>query len=268
MRVVRSSSLAGSSPVPAVRPSPSSPEWQPPQPVNRDGILPLQGQSAAMRPVPPAPKQGTGNYPGKQAQATGTQKALSGSQPHLKVDTGVRRASSAEWKMPEPALPSSQLPEGSIQMPVLTGVSGSVPALAENKEEASSQVIRRNYNYSALVSALQTLGYSLQGFIAAALVSIDGQPIAQVSVDDLNISRICKHFSTVLKSTQQLLDQGMWGDYESTVITSSDRYILMRVVGQERSTFQVLITTHEAQPADSLEVMANVESALNAALHP
>lgn len=264
MQAVRSSSLAGSAALPAVRPS--SPEWQPPQSITRDGVSPLPGQSMAMRPVTGPPKQVTGNQQRK--QATGAEKQLSSSQPHLKLDTAVRKAaSSAEWQMPEPVRPGYVQPEGSIQMPVLTGATGTGTPLAIAKEETPSQAIKRNYNYSALVSALQTLGYSLQGFIAAALVSMDGQPIAQVSIDDLNISRICKHFSNILKGTQQMLDQGMWGDYDNTVITSSDRYILMRVVGRERSTFQVLITTHEAKPAESLEVMTNVESAINAALH-
>ena len=172
-----------------------------------------------------------------------------------------------------PAEPSANyaLSEGDIQISALTGVGTGGATLSNGKEEKSatgaSQAIKGNYNYSALVSALQTLGYSLPGFIAAAVVNIDGQPIAQVSVDDLNIARICKHFSNVLKSTLQSLDQGMWGDYEDTLITSSDRYILMRIVGKERSTFQVLITTREAKPDESLEVMINVEGAISAALH-
>ncbi|MBV9614923.1 MAG: hypothetical protein JO031_05615, partial [Ktedonobacteraceae bacterium] len=116
------------------------------------------------------------------------------------------------------------------------------------------------------VSALQTLGYSIPGFIAAAVVTMDGEPIAQVAVDDLNISRVCKHFSNVLKGTLQTLNQGLWGDYQDTVITCLERYILMRIIDSERSTFQVLITTREAKSAESLEVMANVESAISAAL--
>jgi predicted regulator of Ras-like GTPase activity (Roadblock/LC7/MglB family) len=231
-----------------------------------------------MRAITEPPEQATGNYQHK--PATGTQRQISRPQDRLKTDTGVRRASQAEWQMPEPAV-SYALPEGDVQMPPLVGTgtgggatlsgssSGSLPGSSKEEKSttAASQVVRGNYNYSALVSALQTLGYSLPGFIAAAVVSIDGQPIAQVSVDDLNISRICKHFSNVLKGTLQSLDQGMWGDYEDSVITSSDRYILMRIIGSERSMFQVLITTREVKPAESLEVMANVEGAISAALH-
>ncbi len=267
MQVIRSSSLAGSEPMPVIRTS--SPEWQPPNPVNRDG-LPVPGQSAGMRPVTGPPKQATGSQQRK--QATGTQKQFTGPHPQLKIDTAVHRASSAEWQMPEPSA-SYASPEGNVQMPSLTGTGGRAVLSdpSDPREEKSTtpaaQVVRGNYNYSALVSALQTLGYSLPGFIAAAVVNMDGQPIAQVSVDDLNISRICKHFSNVLKSTFQALDQGMWGDYEDIVITSSDRYILMRIVGGERSTFQVLVTTREAKPAESLEVMLNVEGAISAALH-
>src|SRR5579883_548274 len=43
-------------------------------------------------------------------------------------------------------------------------------------------------NYPALAAALQTLGYSVPGFIAAAVVGLDGSPIAQVTMDDTDIS--------------------------------------------------------------------------------
>jgi len=121
-------------------------------------------------------------------------------------------------------------------------------------------------NIPGLVTALQTLGYSIPGFIAAAVVSLDGHPIAQVAVDDLDLSGMCGHFSSILQGTLQSLYQGGWGDYEDTVITSADRHILLRVVGSNKEAFQVLITTREADPIDSLEVMANVEGAIGAAL--
>ena len=121
-------------------------------------------------------------------------------------------------------------------------------------------------NYAALVSALQTMGYSIPGFIAAAVVSIEGQLIAQIAVDDLDISKMCKPFSMMLRDALQSLEQGNWGSYEHLVITSSERRILMRPIGNERVAFQVLIMTHEADAAEGLEVMANVEGAVSAAL--
>ncbi len=127
---------------------------------------------------------------------------------------------------------------------------------------------KRNYDYDALVSALQTLGHSIDGFVAAAVVSIDGHPIAQVAVDDLDITRMCKHFSTVMKSVLQSLDTTVWGAYEDVVISSTERHILLRIVGNKRSAFQMLITTREAQPTESGAVMANVEGAIATALHP
>ncbi len=52
-------------------------------------------------------------------------------------------------------------------------------------------------NYAALSETLQTLGFSIPGFIATALVSMDGQPIAQVAVNDLDISRLYEYFSSI-----------------------------------------------------------------------
>lgn len=123
------------------------------------------------------------------------------------------------------------------------------------------------YNYPALVSALQTLGYSIPGFVAAAVVGLDGQPIAQVAVDDLDISQVCGYFSSILLGVLHTLEQVGQGEHEETIITSENRYILLRIAGSKRSAFQVLITTREADPAESLEVMANVEGAISAALH-
>ena len=121
-------------------------------------------------------------------------------------------------------------------------------------------------NYSVLVAALQTLGYSVPGFVATSVVGLDGQPIAQVTVDDLDISLVCKQFSAILQGALLSLDQGGWGHFENTVITSAEHYILLRIVGSERDAFQILITTREADPAESLEVMANVEGAIGSAL--
>jgi len=121
-------------------------------------------------------------------------------------------------------------------------------------------------NYAALVGALQTLGYTIPGFIAIAVVSMDGQPIAQVTVDDLDISRLCGYFSSIMHGVLFSLDQSAQGHYENTIITSTSQRILLRLVGNDRETFQVLITTREADPVESLEIMANVEAAIESAL--
>jgi DNA-binding response OmpR family regulator/predicted regulator of Ras-like GTPase activity (Roadblock/LC7/MglB family) len=121
-------------------------------------------------------------------------------------------------------------------------------------------------NYSAVVTALQTLGYSTPGFIATAVVSLEGQPIAQVAVDDLDISPMCGYFSSILRGTLLSLDQGAWGYYEHSLITSATHHVLLRLVGSNRDTFQVLIISREANPVESLEAMANIEPAIASAL--
>jgi len=113
---------------------------------------------------------------------------------------------------------------------------------------------------------LQTLGYSITGFMAVAVVGLDGQPIAQVAIDDLDIAPLCKHFSQLLQNALLTLAASQWGEYQDTVITSADRHILLRLVGTEQTTFQVLITTREADPLESLAIMVNVEGAIEAAL--
>ena len=204
-------------------------------------------------------------------------KEMTGPQKTLKIDTSGRTAASPEW---QPSDGDGQPRSGPLQsLTPSRRISNTHPLQQRHRTHgengtSSSDLqamprhsnAKRNYNYDALVSTLQTLGYSINGFVAAAVVSIDGQPIAQVAVDDLDMSRMCKHFSVVMKSVFQSLDVGVWGACEDVVITSVDRHILLRVIGHERNAFQVLVTTREAKPTESGAVMANVEGAIASAL--
>ncbi|BCL80362.1 response regulator [Ktedonobacteria bacterium brp13] len=166
-----------------------------------------------------------------------------------------------------PAQQQQQSPAAADRSPVVPVTQND---FGDSNPKLSTDVLRAQgaarRNYASLVAALQSLGYSVTGFIAAAVVTLDGQPIAQVAVNDIDISKICKYFSTIQKSVLQAFDQEQWGACEDTIITSTQRHLLMRVVGSERRAFQVLITTREANPQDSLEIMANVEGAIKAAL--
>lgn len=270
---LRPSSLSQSVQMPVTPvPKPSMAEWQPPSPVAQSTELSKQAGP-------------------EQQSMTGSQKAVS-------TETALRRASSAEWQLGGAARQAPRLrASGPLQSLKLSRTTGDMPGPAlngriessplpttppevaaqrpesasmesESQSQAQPQLQRlMKRNYPALVTALQTLGYSIPGFIAAGVVSMDGQPIAQVAVDDLDISRMCEHFSRILQGVLNSLDEGIWGEHEDTVITSADRHILLRIVSGVRDSFQVLITTREADPLESLEVMANVEGAIGAALH-
>jgi hypothetical protein len=70
----------------------------------------------------------------------------------------------------------------------------------------------------------------------------------------------------MMKSMFQALDEGAWGEYEQFAITSAERYVLIRAIGDSRRAFQVLVTTRQAKLTESSSVMANVEGAIAAAL--
>src|SRR5260370_30332145 len=89
-------------------------------------------------------------------------------------------------------------------------------------------------NYAALTSALQSLGFSIPGFIATAIVNIDGQPITQVAVDNQDISRICEYFSSSMQGMLRVLEVGAFGHYEDTIMTSLTHFILFRLVVSSR----------------------------------
>jgi len=257
--VVHPSSSIGSTPIRAARPSspvtpivPSSVELQPTQ---------IQAPIRTSRKL----------VEQRVREMTSPQKTL-------KTDTNGQKAASPEWQSPTS---DGQPQSGPLQSLTLSRRTSDTHPLqqpngANQGGKTSSSHLqaiprrngsaKRNYNYDALVSALQTLGYSINGFIAAAVVSMDGRPIAQVTVDDLDITQMCKHFSVVMRSVFQSLDTAVWGVYEDVVITSAERHILLRVIGDEKSAFQVLVTTRDAKPSESGAVMANVEGAIAAAL--
>jgi len=162
--------------------------------------------------------------------------------------------------------------------PTLTtdNLHGNVASVTDTARSSSSERIQstvdahagrtQKRNYAALSETLQTLGFSIPGFIATALVSMDGQPIAQVAVDDLDISRLYEYFSNSMQSALRALGEGAFGHYEDTIITSLTHFILFRLVGSSRDKFQVLIVTRDTDPVECLEIMANIEPALEAAL--
>jgi len=203
-------------------------------------------------------------------QATGPQKTSF-------VTRETPRPSPAEWRPPEPA-EQRWSQSGPLQSLTQSGKIEDVAPLSKERQPTAklptveqvdtgispSRTARRNY--ATLVSALQTLGYAVPGFIATAVLTLDGHPIAQVTVDDLDISTLLGYFSSILQAILRSLDQLGGGSYEETVITSVDRHIFLRLLDSNRGIFHVLITTRGSDAAAGLKVMANVEAAIEAAL--
>lgn len=280
---MRPSSLSGTGHVtaaPTGKPSPA--EWPSPEPT------PVARPMKPVTPAPGAPTSHNGNGNGKT--------------PFTEMETPAKVPPSAEWQEPQkiatdppllPDIPVSLLQ--SLATPRQTEelgerVAGAVgiatrgavlvepaparvtpeeliaPAKQPERAAGTRQQSAAKRNYSALVSALQTLGYTLPGFIASAIVGMDGQPIAQVAVEEQDISNMCPDFNVILKGVLLVLQQGSWGQHEDTIITSITHHILLRVLDREREVFQVLVTTRESDPVESLEVMATVEGAIVAAL--
>lgn len=237
--MLRPSSLSNTAQMPSMSPTPA--EWRPPTPA----------------PMPPAQPRQRRTIELSKTMAQETKEAKE------------RPAASPEWQ------PGEQDSRGGGSAPPAShpiissrraGVSGPLELEQSNGSGALKAQRSAKRNYTALVAALQTLGYSITGFVAAAVVGLDGQPIAQVAIDDLDIAPLCKHFSQLLQSALLALGASQWGEYQDTVISSADRHILLRLVGNERAAFQVLITTREADPLESLAIMVNVEGAIEAAL--
>lgn len=213
-------------------------EWQSPVPV------PPPGQSGQMRAIKP-------QHTGDTLQSLAALKK-NGAAP---VSSPVEKSSAAPVSAP--------MGKNGVA-PAQASRTAATPTWAPPADEGSSASGKRNY--PALAAALQTLGYSVPGFVAAAVVGLDGAPIAQVTMDETDISSLCSQLSLVVQGTMQAMKQGNDEGYEYTAITSRTQHILLRLIGKRKDVFQALITLRETDPAQSLEVMANVEAALAAAL--
>jgi DNA-binding response OmpR family regulator/predicted regulator of Ras-like GTPase activity (Roadblock/LC7/MglB family) len=246
-------------------------EWPAPPPNPLAGLNPAE---SGLRKIKP-----------EEALFTGQQRAVK------PLPSGPLRSAPVEWQTPKPGVPdnsgllaavnqpsrtpeplqslaalqrtnSAQLPDS--HPPAAHNQNGPGNGAARPRQEGTDKPARRNY--PALAAALQTLGYSVAGFVASAVVGLDGTPVAQVAVDELDISSMCVHFSSIVQGALSALEQGYWDHYEHTIITSNTQHILLRLIANQKDFFQVLITTRETSPANSLDVMVNIEAAISAAL--
>jgi len=281
LQAMRPSSLSGTGHVSAAPTAkPSLAEWPPQEPV------PPARPVKPATPVPDAPTANNGNgkipFPGIQpaakaphpAEWQGPQKVATGASQLPDVPASLLQSLATPRQTEELSGRASSAVGTATRGAVLTEPAPArltpeevvVPTKQSERAAVARQQSAARRNYSALVSALQTLGYTLPGFIASAVVGMDGQPIAQVAVEEQDISGMCPDFNVILKSVLLILRQGSWGQHEDTIITSATHHILLRVLDREREVFQVLVTTRESDPVESLEVMATVEGAIVAAL--
>ncbi len=271
------------------------PSWLTEQPAPGEGR-----QAAAQAPTGPFPV-----IPGQRAVAGNGRPTPAGhaEQPlhrPLSTDTGthLRRMGASEWSAAQAAPPSSGPLQSLISAqrtggplasaparkeavlpPETEGLTGprraispgeqtdNLPRPVQAPSERSGPLPRiSRRNISAIVAALQTLGYAIPGFVATAVLNMEGQPIAQVSVDDLDLSAVGSHLKALLQGALRSLEVGNWGTYEDLVVTSADHRLLLRLIEGGGTAFHILITSREADLAESMEVMANVEGAIAAAL--
>lgn len=191
------------------------------------------------------------------------------------VETEERRGSSSQW-FQEPqrssSSPQHKLAGQSGVFERAQGRQNPPDVLRENDPRQPStpppQIQRQmtREKHAAVVSALQTFGYSLPGFIAAAVIDIDSRPLAQVAIDENDMSQVWQLLSLVQRSVVNALQADIWGRYEETLVTTASRRVLIRAIGSDEKAFLVLITTRETNFTPNLEIITNVEGAITAAL--
>ncbi|HEX7735861.1 MAG TPA: response regulator [Ktedonobacteraceae bacterium] len=250
-----------------VRPNPQAApaEWQMP------ADSPLRSQTGQMGAVQPGFPERRGDTlqslaalkkAGAPAAASAPQAASPAAPPprSAPVVAPVAAAPVVPPVVPPPVAPVLPTPSVAPFLDAPDARPASVPARAAQSAPEGKR------NYPALAAALQTLGYSLPGFIASAIVGLDGLPIAQVAVDERDIAPLCAYLSSLVQSAARAIEPERGGEPEHIIITSGTRHVLLRVLSKKKDMFQVLITSRETPPAESLSVLASIESALTAAL--
>jgi DNA-binding response OmpR family regulator/predicted regulator of Ras-like GTPase activity (Roadblock/LC7/MglB family) len=262
MPAIRPSSLTGSDKVPA-------------EPIGKATLSERQSTASAERIAEQSKVERSSNVSSHLQSSPERQLAEKPGVSQLQSLTSSRKTD--DFSAPPSRQKSDPLPtNGSNLIMTTDNLHGNASSVIDTARSSSSERIQstaethsgrtQKRNFAALSTALQTLGFSIPGFIATAIVNVDGQPIAQVTVDDLDISRLCEYFSNSMQGALWALGEGAFGHYEDTIITSLTHFILFRLVGSSRDIFQVLIVTRDTDPVECLEMMANIEPALEAAL--
>jgi DNA-binding response OmpR family regulator/predicted regulator of Ras-like GTPase activity (Roadblock/LC7/MglB family) len=214
-------------------PTPSSADWQTPVSPNTSDLLASDQGSSARNTLP--------------------------------AESVPAQGSSSVWQSSD-AVERRQTTNNLQQLSSINSLNRQLQNIASTGPLQAQDGVKNGYNYSALIAALETVGYAIPSFIATAIVSMDGQPIAQVAIDERDIAVLCKQYADILRTILLSLEQNQWGDYQDTIITSIDRFIILRLIGEEKKAFQLLITTREAAPASSMQEMSKVKGAISEAL--
>jgi DNA-binding response OmpR family regulator len=249
-----------------------------PAPVNTTPATPPAASAAKPTPPPPTITQAS---PRRAPTTPSIENATPARTPHQDIfeESEVLRPSPPDWEDMQfsstsiPALHSPSIPDMAIANAASsidgrgTSSNGNNASSLQPYQPQASVASPNGHggNYAALVSALQSLGYAAPGFIAAALMTVDGQAIAHVSIDETDIVKQCQYFNSIQKTVVSMLQQEGWGDYEHTIITSAGRHLLLRAIRMDAPLFQVVLTSHEITPAECLQLMQNIEGAIRAA---
>jgi DNA-binding response OmpR family regulator/predicted regulator of Ras-like GTPase activity (Roadblock/LC7/MglB family) len=98
----------------------------------------------------------------------------------------------------------------------------------EERKEVKKMATKK----SPLVGLLQDMAGEISGFLAAAVVGMDGMAIAEHSTNrDFDVETAAAQFALVMKLVQKSAAQIGSDDVEDNLVTSKDRYILTRSLG-------------------------------------
>lgn len=100
-----------------------------------------------------------------------------------------------------------------------------------NKMEFEGKEVRMMAKKGAVAARLEEMAKEIPGFVAGAVVGSDGLAIAEHVPTDFDIEAACSQFALVMQLVQKSAAQIGSNTIEDNLVTSKDRYILTRYLG-------------------------------------
>ncbi|TKJ31290.1 MAG: hypothetical protein CEE40_01930 [Chloroflexi bacterium B3_Chlor] len=110
---------------------------------------------------------------------------------------------------------------------------------------------------SPLAALLEEMGGEIPGFVAAAVVGMDGLPVAEYATKDFDVETAAAQFALVMKLVEKSAAQIGSDEIEDNLVTAKDAYILTRYLG-DGSYFLATAVDRDAASLGNVRLMTRM----------
>lgn len=127
----------------------------------------------------------------------------------------------------------------------------------DDLDELERKEVNEMARKSPLASLLEEMANEIPGFVAAAVVGMDGLAIAEHAAKGFDIETAAAQFALVMKMVQKSAAQIGSDEVEDNLVTSKDRYILTRSLG-DGSYFLATAVDREAASLGNVRLVTRM----------